>query len=141
MRLLKGDIVERGRHKLPGYELLVIVKEGARAAFAPYSVNKPYEDFARWYDGLYNIDIGPKPCKWLVNSRFPPESEDKAVLLDPSKMSEEELSKRFDDLTVWVHEVLAMIGTLEGPIKGKALAQAAKFLDVPEQAVAPPRRC
>ena len=133
VRILNGDsITNRGKWALTGYETLVIVKEGAKAAFPPYGVNKPWEDYLRFHDGLYNIDIGAKPCLHRIESPFPLAITDREVVLDPTKMSEADLKTRFDSLSAWMHESFALIGTLDMPIKAKAIVQAAKFLDIPE---------
>ena len=130
VRILRGDpITNRGKRALPGFEVLFTVKDGMRVMFAPYSVNKPYEDFLQLYNNLRDLDIG-KGCKHDVESPFPPESEDKEVLKDPSKISPADIEFRLKLITVWINEVLELIGQVVPPLQGRFLATVSKFMEI-----------
>ncbi len=131
VRVLRGDpITNRGKTVLPGFEVLFTVRQGARAVHAPYSINKPYEDFVLLHDALFSMDVGKKGCQHVIEAPFPPESTDKAVLKDPTLMTKEDLLKRQEQLSTWMHEVLEIVGTLDKPFNDRVLAQIAKFMEI-----------
>ena len=139
VRILRGDpITTRGKFALPSYEVLFTVKRGAKAEFAPYGVCKAWEDFLLLHDSLHDMDIGIG-CTHTIVSPFPPASEDREILKDPSKLPEAAIKIRLEQLTEWTHEVLEMIGELDPPLQTRMLSLVAKFMDLGEP-VAPRKK-
>jgi len=131
VRVLRGDpITNRGKHVLPGFEVLFTVRHGARALYPPHSVTKTFEDFQLLHDALYSIDIGKKGCKYVIEAPFPPETTDKDVLKDPTLMKPADLQLRLDQLSTWIHAMLELVGKLDAPINNRMLAQIAKFMEI-----------